>query len=55
MDRCSRCGAETQLFDNGNPICLKCESEIDAARKRTACNVVAQHEPQSQQAQAAHN
>lgn len=55
MDRCSRCGAETELFDNGNPICLKCESKIDAARKRTGSDVVTQHEPQSEPAQAAHN
>jgi hypothetical protein len=54
MDRCSKCGAETELFDNGNPICLKCEAEIDAARKRTASKVVAEHGPPAEQAQAAH-
>jgi hypothetical protein len=36
MDKCSRCGAATQLYENGTPICIECAKEIDAARKRTA-------------------
>ena len=22
--KCSRCGADTQLYDSGRPICIKC-------------------------------
>jgi hypothetical protein len=39
MDKCSKCGAETQLYENGNAICLKCSAEIEAARKRTAADL----------------
>jgi uncharacterized protein with PIN domain len=34
MGQCSKCGAETHLYEYGNPICIKCAAEIDAARKR---------------------
>jgi FtsP/CotA-like multicopper oxidase with cupredoxin domain len=27
MARCSRCGAETELFNSGVPICLSCDVE----------------------------
>jgi hypothetical protein len=27
MTQCIFCGAETQLFDNGKPVCLKCDSK----------------------------
>jgi len=33
MAKCSRCGAETQLFDNGVPICLPCASAQEAQKK----------------------
>jgi hypothetical protein len=36
MDKCAKCGAETQLYESGNPICVKCSEEIDAARKQIA-------------------
>jgi len=26
MAKCYRCGAETQLYDGGTPICLECAS-----------------------------
>jgi hypothetical protein len=35
-DKCSKCGAETELHENGNQICVKCSEEIESARKRTA-------------------
>ena len=36
MDKCSKCGADTQIYETGNPICVKCSEETEAARKRTA-------------------
>lgn len=33
MDRCIYCGAETQLYDNGRPICLKCAADLEKGRK----------------------
>jgi len=39
MDECSKCGAETQLYENGNAICLKCSAQSEAARKRTAADL----------------
>lgn len=27
MAKCNRCGTDTQLYDNGNPICLDCVAE----------------------------
>jgi DNA-directed RNA polymerase subunit RPC12/RpoP len=41
--KCSKCGAETDLLDNGNPICVKCADEIESARKRTATDKADQH------------
>jgi hypothetical protein len=42
-DKCSKCGAETELHDSGNPICVKCSEEIESARKRTATEATTQH------------
>jgi hypothetical protein len=42
-DKCSKCGSETELRDNGNPICVKCSEEIESARKRTVTETTAQH------------
>jgi len=36
MDKCSRCGTDTQLNENGNPMCVICSKAIDDARKQTA-------------------
>lgn len=33
MAACAYCGAETQLYDNGVPVCLKCSEEREAKRK----------------------
>jgi hypothetical protein len=33
MAQCARCKAETQLYDGGVPICLKCADERDVKRK----------------------
>jgi hypothetical protein len=41
--KCSKCGAETELLDNGNPIFVKCSEEIESARKRTATDKADQH------------
>ena len=40
-DKCSKGGAETELHENGNPICVKCSEEIESARKRTATKATA--------------
>jgi hypothetical protein len=54
MAKCSRCGAETILFDSGTPICVRCDQlrkrgregivnalreRVEDARKRHAANV----------------
>lgn len=36
MAACAYCGAETELYENGVPICLKCSDEREAKRKPTA-------------------
>jgi hypothetical protein len=33
MAICHRCGAETQLYSNGIPICLACSDAADAKSK----------------------
>ena len=33
MAACAHCGAETQLFDGGVPICLECSEAQDLKRK----------------------
>jgi len=35
MATCIRCGADTRLFVAGQPVCLKCDSELEA-RKNVA-------------------
>jgi len=30
MARCAHCGAETQLFSNGSPICIECDAAREA-------------------------
>jgi hypothetical protein len=42
-DKCSKCGAKTELHENGIPICVKCAEAIESARKRTATEATAQH------------
>ena len=34
MAKCRYCWAETQMYDNGVPICLKCFEEIETQRKK---------------------
>ena len=36
MAKCVYCGSETELFDGGVPICLKCSEEREAKRKPPA-------------------
>jgi hypothetical protein len=33
MDRCYRCGRETELYDNGVPVCTECAEEAEGGRK----------------------
>ena len=33
MAACAYCGAETELYENGVPICLKCSDERDAKHR----------------------
>jgi hypothetical protein len=28
MATCNRCGAETQLYDTGHPICIACSNAV---------------------------
>ena len=45
MSKCFNCGADTQLFENGVPICMKCAEKVDAKREenekksRESCNL----------------
>jgi hypothetical protein len=32
-DRCSRCGTETELYENGVPVCVKCASAADPKKR----------------------
>ena len=34
MARCRFCGAGTVLFDGDEPICVKCDDELEQRRKR---------------------
>ena len=34
MAACSHCGAETELYDSGVPICIKCSNVRDNASKK---------------------
>src|SRR5689334_24558600 len=34
MKKCARCGADTVLFVNGIPLCVRCDTEIDEAQAR---------------------
>ena len=38
MARCNWCGAETLLYENGVPICLKCSDERHEAQRRREMN-----------------
>jgi hypothetical protein len=33
MAKCTYCGSETELFDGGVPICLKCSEQRETKRK----------------------
>ena len=44
MDKCSRCGAETELYENGTPLCVSCSEKIELARKKTAKATVVRRE-----------
>jgi len=46
MGKCAKCGAAAHLYENGTPRCFKCSDAIEAARKQTACAMVAQLEQQ---------
>jgi hypothetical protein len=48
MDRCSKCGADTELYESGVPLCVRCAAAIDDARKETAIEQVAHYRPESQ-------
>jgi hypothetical protein len=52
MMKCLKCGAETQMFDNGVPLCVACAEAVDSARKKTAQARTELHE--SGQAYGAH-
>jgi hypothetical protein len=32
-DKCSRCATETELYENGVPICVKCASAADSKKR----------------------
>ena len=32
MNKCSKCSADTELFDRGVPICVKCSRRVDRER-----------------------
>jgi hypothetical protein len=32
MAKCIKCGAETQLYDAGVPICINCSDQLEARR-----------------------
>lgn len=34
MARCTNCGAETSLYVNGVPVCVKCDDALQAEAKR---------------------
>jgi hypothetical protein len=55
MAKCSKCEADTQLYENGNPICVSCSTEIDAARTQTARDKMEHWESRSELARAAHS
>jgi hypothetical protein len=44
MASCSRCGAETELYDSGVPVCLAC---ADREAKRPPKNGLTDHEDQA--------
>jgi hypothetical protein len=54
MSQCSRCEADTVLYENGVPICVGCADMIEAARKKTAREKVQQGEPLPEMSVAAH-
>jgi len=53
--KCSKCGAETELHENGKPICVKCSDRIEAARKRTAEDKVKLRAPAGEASIGAHH
>jgi hypothetical protein len=36
MAKCCRCQAETELFVNGLPICIKCSAEFESTQQNQA-------------------
>jgi hypothetical protein len=54
-DKCSKCGAETELHENGNPICVKCAEKIEAAGRRTAEEKVMHCVPADERSIGAHH
>jgi len=36
MAKCAYCGADTQLYSKGVPVCLVCEEDQDGSQKPTA-------------------
>lgn len=33
MAECFLCGAETELYDGGNPVCIDCVDKLDEAKR----------------------
>lgn len=34
MAKCNLCGKETELYDNGIPLCLACSDEMDRKKRQ---------------------
>ena len=55
MEKCSRCGANTGLYDNGVPICLTCAERVDAQREHPGGLDIGLRQMQREQSQDACN
>ncbi len=47
MAKCFRCQAETELYTNGVPICLKCADESEPVRQKPHPETGKQRQPQN--------
>jgi hypothetical protein len=50
MEKCCRCEAETMLFVNGFPLCVKCAEETEAksaARPKASVSETSERPPQA--------
>jgi len=50
MANCVYCGADTILYVNGRPVCVRCSDEIDAGRKPPSRETQPKDEPKSEEA-----